>query len=122
MAQTATGTISGYVEDGTGARVPGAKISILHSATQQGRVVYTNERGDFIAPMLSIGEYEVSAEFKGFKRKSLSGILLRVDQTVTLQITIEPGNVTETVEVVSTAPLLESETSSLGQVIENKRC
>ncbi|MDP2999823.1 MAG: carboxypeptidase regulatory-like domain-containing protein [Bryobacterales bacterium] len=121
MAQTATGTISGYVEDGTGARVPGAKIAILHSATQQGRVVYTNERGDFIAPMLPIGEYEVAAEFKGFKRKSLSGILLRVDQTVTLPIAIEPGNVTETVEVVSTAPLLESETSSLGQVIENKK-
>lgn len=120
-AQTATGTISGYVEDSSGARVPGVKITLVHSATKQTRTVYTNVRGEFLAPLLQIGEYEVSAEFTGFKRKSLSGVLLRVDQTLSLPITIEPGSITETVEVTSTAPLLDAETSSLGQVIENKK-
>jgi hypothetical protein len=120
-AQTATGNISGSVEDSSGARVPNAKVTLTHQATQQSRVVYTNERGEFLAALLPIGEYAVAAEFAGFRRKSLSGVLLRVDQTMTLPITIEPGSVTETVEVLSSAPLLESETSSLGQVIENKK-
>src|SRR5215831_16790566 len=120
-AQTATGNISCSVEDASGARVPNAEVRLIHSATQQTRTVLTNERGEFLAPQLPIGEYEVRAEVTGFKRKSLVGILLRVDQTLTLPITIEPGNVSETVEVTSSAPLLEMETSSLGQVIENKK-
>jgi hypothetical protein len=60
-------------------------------------------------------------EYPGFKRESRSGIVLRVDQTVSLTITLEPGSVTETVDVVGAAPLLDAETSSLGQVIENKK-
>ena len=120
-AQTATGTISGYVEDTSGARVPNAKITLVHSGTQQTRTVYTNERGEFLAALMPIGEYEVSAEFTGFRRKSLSGNLLRVDQRLTVPITIEPGSISETIEVVGSAPLLESETSSLGQVIANQK-
>jgi len=120
-AQTATGNISGYVEDTSGARVPAAKITITHTGTQQTRAVQTNERGEFLAPLLPIGEYTVSGEREGFKRKSLSGVLLRVDQTVTVPIVIEPGSVREIVEVVASAPLLDAETSSLGQVIDNKR-
>lgn len=121
FGQMATGTISGAVEDSTGARVPNAQITIVHVATKQGRTVKTNERGEFLAPTLPIGEYNLTAEMPGFKRKSLAGILLRVDQTVTVPVVIEPGSVSETIEVISTAPLLESETSSLGQVIENKK-
>src|SRR4026209_1482423 len=112
-AQTATGTISGYVEDTSGARVPTATTTLVHSGTQQTRTAYTNERGEFLAALMPIGEYEVSAEFTGFRRKSLSGNLLRVDQRLTVPITIEPGSISETVEVVGSAPLLESETSSL---------
>src|SRR6266487_5479107 len=102
-AQTATGNIGGSVEDASGARVPNAEIRLIHSGTQQSRTVRTNERGEFLAPQLPIGEYEVRAEFIGFKRNSLVGILLRVDQTLTLPITIEPGSVSETVEVAGSA-------------------
>src|SRR6266851_5443202 len=79
-AQTATGNISGRVEDSSGAMIPNAKVTLVHSATQQSRTVSTNERGEFLAAVLPIGQYEVSAEFAGFKRPTLSGILLRVDQ------------------------------------------
>ncbi len=120
-AQMATGNISGYVEDTTGARVPNAKVTITHAGTQQSRVVTTNDRGEFLAALLPTGEYTVTGELEGFKRKSLSGILLRVDQTLTVPIVIEPGNVREVVEVVGQAPLLDTETTSLGQVIDNKR-
>jgi len=119
--QTSTGNISGYVEDSSGARVPNAKVTMTHAGTQQVRAVSTNERGEYLAPLMPIGEYVVSGEMEGFKRKSLSGILLRVDQTLTVPIVIEPGSVREIIEVVSNAPLLDAETSSLGQVIDNKR-
>jgi Carboxypeptidase regulatory-like domain/TonB dependent receptor len=120
-AQMATGTISGQVQDSSGGVVPNAKVAIVHTSTGQNRRLVTNERGEFLAPLMPIGEYEVSAEFTGFKRQTLSGILLRVDQTVSLPIRLEPGNLSETVQVEGRAPLLESETSSLGQVIENRK-
>src|SRR5205807_6972016 len=112
---------SGSVEDTSGARVPNAKVTITHAGTQQTRTVSTNERGEYLAPLMPIGEYVISGEMEGFKRKVLSGILLRVDQTLTVPILIEPGNVREIVEVRGSAPLLDTETSSLGQVIDNKR-
>ncbi|MGH9720589.1 MAG: TonB-dependent receptor domain-containing protein, partial [Bryobacteraceae bacterium] len=120
-SQTSAGNISGSVEDTSGARVPNAKVTITHAGTRQSRAVSTNDRGEYLAPLMPIGEYVVSGEKEGFKRKSLSGILLRVDQTLTVPIVIEPGSVREIVEVASSAPLLDAETSSLGQVIDNKR-
>src|SRR5216683_7222583 len=121
FAQTATGNIGGHVEDPTGAVIPGATVTLIHKSTGQTRTVTTNERGEFLAPLLAIGGYDASTEFKGFKRKSLSGIVLRVDQTVMLPIRLETGDVSEVVQVEATAPLLESESSSLGQVIENRK-
>src|SRR3989454_3211579 len=121
LAQMATGNIGGQVEDSSGAIIANAKVTLVHSATSQTRVVTTNERGQFLAPLLPIGEYEVSAEFQGFKRSTLSGVRLTVDQTVALPIRLDPGSLSETVEVQSRAPLLNAENSSLGQVIENKK-
>ncbi|HUS04840.1 MAG TPA: TonB-dependent receptor [Bryobacteraceae bacterium] len=121
QAQVATGNIGGQVEDSSGALIPQAKITLTHSATRAVRSVVTNERGEFLAPLLAIGEYEVAAEFTGFKRSTFSGIRLAVDQTVMLPIRLDPGSVTENVDVKATAPLLNTENSSLGQVIENHR-
>ena len=118
-AQMATGNIGGQVQDSTGAVIPNAKITLVHSATRQTRTVTTNERGDFLAPLLAIGEYDVSAEFTGFKRTTMSGVRLLVDQTIMLPMRLDPGSVSENVDVQSTAPLVNTENSSLGQVIEN---
>ena len=121
FGQMATGNIGGEVKDSSGASIQAAKILIKHLSTGTRRDVSTNDRGQFLAPLMPIGEYEVTAEFTGFKRKTFSNIILRVDQTVMLPISLEPGNITETVQVEARAPLLESESSSLGQVIENKK-
>ncbi|HUQ90282.1 MAG TPA: TonB-dependent receptor [Bryobacteraceae bacterium] len=121
FAQTATGNINGHVEDTSSARVPAVSVRLLHQATGQTRTVLTNERGEFRAPLLAIGTYTVSASIQGFKQRSFQDVILRVDQTVTLPFVLEPGSVTETIEVTGQAPLLEAETSSLGQVIENKK-
>jgi hypothetical protein len=121
LAQTVTGNIIGHVEDATGAMVPNAKVTLVLSATKESRTVLTNERGEFRAPVLPIGAYDVAAEFAGFKRATASGVVLAVDQTVSLTLKLEPGSMTESVEVMASAPLVDAATSSLGQVIENKK-
>ena len=67
--QMATGNIGGQVVDSSGAVVPNAKVAIVHLSTGQSRTLVTNDRGEFLAPLLPIGVYEVSAEFSGFKRQ-----------------------------------------------------
>ena len=121
LAQISSGTIAGVVEDPSGALIPNAEITIRQASTSEDRVARTNANGGFNVPFLQPGGYTVTASAGGFRKKSLSGIILRVDQTVNLQITLEVGASTETVEVTGSAPLVDSSTSSLGQVIENRQ-
>lgn len=120
-AQVATGNIRGTVTDATDAVIANAKVTLIHTSTSQQRTVETNESGDFNAPFVPIGDYRVAVEVSGFQKKILTGITLQVDQTATLHIQLQPGAVSESVEVTAAAPLLDSQTSSIGQVIENKR-
>ena len=83
--QVATGTIVGVVEDATGGVIPNAQVTITHTATADSRQARTNERGEFNIPYVRIGEYSVAVEAQGFKRKVLTGITIRVDQTVSLR-------------------------------------
>lgn len=120
-AQVSTGTVTGFVSDPSGAAVPGARVSLRHLATGDARDVTTSERGEFNVPFLRVGDYSVTVSVQGFKTKTISPISVRVDQTVTLPIELEIGSVTESVEVTVSTPLLDAATSSLGQVIENKK-
>jgi hypothetical protein len=121
QAQISSGSIIGTVEDSSGSVIANAKVTIQHVTTGESREVQTNQTGEFTAPFLKPGEYTVTAGAAGFKSQTLKGITLQVDQTANLQITLEVGSSTETVEVTGAAPLVESATSSLGQVIENKQ-
>jgi Carboxypeptidase regulatory-like domain len=118
-AQVATGTITGTVTDPSGASVPKAAVVINHVDTNLSRTVYTDETGSFRATLLPVGTYSVSAEFTGFKKKVITGLELRVDQTTNITVALETGALAETVTVEGTSPLLESQTSSVGQVITN---
>jgi hypothetical protein len=101
--------------------LPNCSVTIVNSSTGFQRSLSSNERGDFNAPLIPIGVYDVSVELAGFQRKTLAGIELRVDQTATLSIELRPGTVTDSVEVTAASPLLDSQISSLGQVVENKQ-
>ena len=120
-AQQSTGTIVGVIEDGTGAVVPNASVTLTVASTGDSRQVKSNDRGEFSSPYMHIGEYTVTTEAAGFKKRVESGIVVQVDQTVTLRIVLEIGSVSDSVEVTGSAPLLDAATSSLGQVIENKK-
>jgi hypothetical protein len=120
-AQVATGNIRGTVSDSSGGVLPNCSITVNHVNTGLQRVVSTNEQGDFNVPSVPVGEYRITAGLAGFQTKTLTGLVLQVDQTATVPITLDPGAVSQTVEVTAAAPVLDSQTSSLGQVIENKR-
>ncbi len=121
LAQTSTGTITGNVTDPSGAAIVSARVTLRHLATAEARELTTGERGDFNAAFLRVGQYSVAVATQGFKSKTITPISVRVDQTVDLKIDLEIGAASESVEVTASTPLLDSNTSSLGQVIENKK-
>ncbi len=121
VAQVSTGTITGYVHDATDAVIIGAKVVIVQTETAERRETVTNDRGEFNAPYLRRGAYSVTVSMPGFKGQTLTDITLAVDQTVKLAVTLQPGVVEQSVEVTGAAPLLDTATSSLGQVIDNKK-
>ena len=121
QAQMATGTIVGVVQDNTGGAVPDAAVTLTQTLTGAVRQARTNGNGQFNAPFLALGNYSVEVGAAGFQTKTLTGIDLQVDQTANLHITLDLGVVSQTVEVTSASPLVDSVTSSLGQVIDNKQ-
>src|SRR5438105_3258906 len=120
-AQVANANMNVAVHDSSGAVVPGAAVKLTNNQTGLVRSGVANERGELQVPFLPVGPYSVSAESAGFKRTTIAEVVLQVDQTAAIQITLQPGDVRELVEVKDFAASLETETSSLGQVIENKK-
>lgn len=121
QAQVTTGTITGHVHDSTDAAIVGAKVLIVLQETGERRETITNDRGEFNAPYLRRGIYSVSVTSSGFKTQTYNDITLAVDQNVRLPITLQPGVVEQSIEVTGAAPLIDSATSSLGQVIDTKK-
>ncbi len=120
-AQRDTGTIIGAVLDGTGAGVPGAAVTVTNSLTNVKITITTDANGDYIASPLRIGTYRVEAEIAGFKKTVEDGVVLRVQDRLRIDLHLEVGAVTERVEVTAVETLLQTQTSSLGQVFETKQ-
>ncbi|MSV27459.1 MAG: TonB-dependent receptor [Bryobacterales bacterium] len=120
VAQQDTGMITGQVTDPSGSPVPSAKIVLVNVATNAQTRVVTSNDGLFVATPIRIGFYSVAVEANGFKRAVRDGISLRVQDRLRVDFHLELGEVSESVSVTSEAPILQSETSSLGQVISTK--
>ncbi|MBI4909050.1 MAG: carboxypeptidase regulatory-like domain-containing protein [Acidobacteria bacterium] len=118
--QTITASLEGNIKDATGAVIPGARVAVVNAATGITARLETGADGRFVAPSLQPGPYSVIVEAAGFKKVDRSGIVLQVDQAARIEIVLEVGAVSETVEIKAEAPLLESSSAALGQVIENR--
>jgi hypothetical protein len=118
-AQT-TATLTGIVSDKTGAGVPGAEVTIVNAATGAERKTTTNETGDYRLALLLPGEYRLTVVKTGFKEVVRSNVRLEVNQSAEVDVSLEVGQVSEKVTVTESAPMLESASSSIGQVIERK--
>ncbi|MCI0389175.1 MAG: TonB-dependent receptor [Acidobacteria bacterium] len=121
VAQTATGAFVGVITDQTGAVVSGATIVVTNRGTNRSVTVVSNESGAYVAPLLNPGEYDFAVTKTGFKKAIRGAVTLQVEQRAAVDFTLSSGDISETVEVQATAPLLETGSSSLGQVINNEK-
>jgi hypothetical protein len=120
LAQVDTGAISGVVTDSTGAIVPGAKVAITETDTNAQVALATNDSGFYSAPSLRPGPYQVEVSKQGFQSQKRTGIGLRVQDRIELNFSLAVGSTTTELTVSTAAPVLESETSSLGTVVDGK--
>ena len=117
-AQNNTGIISGRVTDASGAVVPNAQITVTQTETNVDAVSATNTDGLFRVPSLINGPYKVTITASGFKKQVHDGLTLRIGENLNVEVKLDVGSVSEAVEVTSALPLLETQTSSSGQVME----
>lgn len=120
-AQESRGVITGNVKDASQAVVSGANVKINNVAMGTTVSVVTNDAGLFQAPYLIPGTYQIVVEARGFKKYVRDGIVLRVNDTLEIDIALELGDVNETVTVTADAPALETTSGSIGQVIDSRR-
>lgn len=116
-AQT-TGTILGSVQDASGAVVVHAVVTVLNQGTALSRVASSNEAGDYAVVELPPGAYTVSAELTGFKKAVYSDLILQVQQKLRVDVKLELGRVTESVNVSGRGSVVETDSSSVGQIID----
>lgn len=121
FAQTATGIILGTVRDGQGGALPGVTVTASNAGTGLSLATTTDTSGAYTLPQLPVGRYTVAAELTGFSRFEASGVVLQVAQQTRLDIELKVGGVTETIDVVSAATLLDTTSSSVGKVVDNRR-
>jgi hypothetical protein len=115
------GEITGTVTDATGAIMAGANVTAQSVSTNQVRRASTNEAGNYSLPFLVPGTYDVTVESSGFKSSTRKAVELQVGAVARIDFHMEVGEVTQQVEVTGGAPLLNTETTALGTVIENRR-
>jgi hypothetical protein len=119
-AQVGTAELSGTVSDPSGAAVGNAKVTAVNAATSLERSTTTDNSGNYIIQLIPPGDYILNVEASGFRKSSQRGITLQVNQQAKIDVTLQVGQVTETVEVTAAAPLIQSEASSLGTVVSEK--
>lgn len=119
--QSTYGSISGVVTDPSGAAIAGADVTVTNVSTSEKRTQQSGANGLFTFVNLFPGAYRVDIEKQGFKHFARPSIAVEVQQDTHIDAALTVGEVTETVEVTSETPLLQTETSSLGQVVDERK-
>ena len=120
LAQRDLGTIVGTVTDPQGGVISNAKITITEDATGLTYELTSSTSGDFVRPALKPGTYTVTAEAPGFRRVAQKNVVLVGGDRVAVPLTLPVGNVTESIEVSAQAPLLQTESTTLGADLNTK--
>src|SRR5208282_1568789 len=119
LSQTTTGRILGTVRDQTGAALPAATVTVADVQRGVTRTVTTDDSGGYVIPNLSPGVYTVRAEVHGFKTVERPNIQVEVATDLTVDLSLPPGDVKETVVVNDEVPLLNTTSSTLGGTLSN---
>ena len=120
-AQSTYGSISGTVTDPSGAAVGAANVTLTNIGTAEKRTQTTADNGQFTFVNLFQGNYRVDIEKQGFKHFARTGVVVEVQQDTHIETSLTLGQVSEVVEVTGETPLIQTESSSLGQVVEQRK-
>ena len=121
QAQVVNATLTGTVKDSSGAVIASAKVVATNTATNLTHETVTDAQGNYRLPSLAPGQYKVQAELQGFKTSVISGITLQVAQQARVEIELQVGEVTQTLDVVGTAPVIDTESPTIGSVVDQKK-
>ena len=119
-AQVDTGTITGIVSDTSGAVLPRATVVLKNEGTGEVRNGTTNEHGEFVFTPVQVGKYDITVDASGFQTQVRAGLELQVQQRLNVLIPLTVGSSTEKVVVTGAEPVLQTEDSSVGQVIDTQ--
>lgn len=120
-AYAQSGTLTGIVTDPVGAVLPGVRITITHLETNLERTFITDEHGDYTVPLLPVGTYRIETELSGFRTAVAENIFLSVDDRLRVDFMLQIGEVSERLTVTENTPVVQSESSSVGVVIDNQK-
>ena len=121
FGQNIRGTILGTVRDPSSAVIKGAKVTVRHVGTGLVREESTNDAGEYLFAQLPVGQYDLTVEQAGFKKVDRGGILLQVDDKQRVDIDMTVGAVTETLSVEAAAPVIQTDSATVGNVVNNKQ-
>jgi hypothetical protein len=119
-AQAVSGTLLGNITDSSGASVPGATITATSVETNVGRTAVSNETGRYIFSSLVNGKYTVTAELQGFKKVVRQNVQVDVNTTIRIDMALEVGAITEAVTVAMETPVLQTDRTDTGRLLESK--
>lgn len=120
FAQSERGTISGLVQDSSGAVVPAARVTITNTATNAQFTTNSTDAGDYTAPNLAAGQYSVRVEKEGFKPALRTNVTLNAASSVRVDVGLEVGTAEQAIEISATAELLQTENAKSSTTITNK--
>ncbi len=119
-AQAVTGTLLGNITDQGGLAMPGTTVTITETSTNISLTATTNEAGLYTFPSLKDGTYKVVAELAGFKKVIRDGIIVPVNTTIRVDLRMEVGALEESITVVGQSPVLQTDRTDTGRLIESK--
>jgi len=119
-AQTVS-QISGTVKDSSGAILPGVEIKVVQTDTGVNRATVTDETGSYTLPNLAVGPYRFEASLPGFSTYVQTGIVLRVNSNPVINVVLQIGQVSQTLEVQADVAMVETHSTGVGQVIDQQR-
>jgi hypothetical protein len=115
-----TGTITGTVTDATGAVIPNAAVIVRNQATGDERQTVTDSAGIYLVPSLTVGQYRVEVKATGMQPTAATGVELSVGSTARQDFIVKVSTATQTIEVESSAPVVDSSTASVGAVVNQR--
>ena len=121
QAQTTTGGLTGVIRDSDGAVVPGATVNATATATGTTLTAVTDETGQYLLRGLPVGSYAVQVELAGFQTVHVEDVVVRVNEEVRLDVALKVGNLTESVTVSGISTTVDTVSSTLKTVVDQKR-